>query len=79
MLLHQAASSSSQVHKRRQGSKKSTERAFFLRLLSLQIREFFGRWFDNEVVLLTNVLLPGIMAQTPEAQRLRRSYMAAKR
>jgi hypothetical protein len=71
MLREQAKMS--RIHRSREDIDGSRQYTAFMRLVSLQMLEMFGRWFDNEVADLTNIFFPRAMVTNESVRATRRS------
>jgi hypothetical protein len=70
MMRHRAEMS--RVHKSRQNIDGSRQYILFMRLMSLQMQELFGAFFDHEVAELTNILFARASATTESVRAARR-------
>jgi hypothetical protein len=62
----------SPIHRSRENISGSRQYTLFMRLVSLQMQEMFGRWFDQEVAELTNILFAHAMATNESVRATRR-------
>jgi hypothetical protein len=69
----------SPTRRSREDSDGSREYTLFMRLVSQQMREMFGRWFDNEVADLTNILFPRAMVTNESVRATRRPTTSKSR
>jgi hypothetical protein len=62
----------SQIHRSREDIDGSRQYTAFMRLVSLQMQEMFGHWFDPEVADLTNVFFPQAIVTNDSVRATRR-------
>jgi hypothetical protein len=66
------------MHISRKNTAGSREHAVFMRLMGMQMQELFGRWLDNEVADLTNILFPQRTTTRETVSATRRTTQKAR-